>query len=132
VYPFYGQYVFHIRDLHEKYGPIIRINPYELHISTPQFYETLFASGKKRDKWYWFTRIFNKDGAAFLTVDHNLHRARRAPMNPFFSIASVRRLQPMIEERVQTFLRRLNELKGTGEVLRMPVVVNAFSNGQSS
>lgn len=53
-------------------------------------------------------------------------------MNPFFSIASVRRLQPMIEERIQTFLGRLNELKGTGEVLRMPVVVNAFSNGQFS
>ena len=132
MYPLYGQYVFHIRDLHKKYGPIVRINPYELHVSTPQFYETLFSSSKKRDKWYWFTRIFGKDGAAFLTVDHNKHRARRAPMNPFFSIASVRRLQPMIEERIQTFLGRLNELKGTGEVLRMPVVVNAFSNGQFS
>ena len=38
----------------------------------------------------------------------------------------------MIEERIETFLARLNELKGTGEVLRMPVVVNAFTNGQSS
>ena len=53
-------------------------------------------------------------------------------MNPFFSIASVRRLQPMIDERVQTFLGRLNELKDTGEVVRMAVVVNAFSNAQFS
>jgi hypothetical protein len=53
-------------------------------------------------------------------------------MNPFFSIASVRRLQPMIDERVQTFLRRLNELRGSGNVFRLPVVVNAFSNGQCS
>jgi hypothetical protein len=51
-------------------------------------------------------------------------------MSPFFSMASVRRLQPMIEERVQAFLKRLSELKGSGVVLRMPVIVNAFSNGQ--
>jgi cytochrome P450 len=132
VYPGYGQYAFHIRDLHEKYGPIVRINPYALHISTPQFYEALFTSSKKMDKWYWFTRVFGMDRATFLTIDHNTHRLRRAAMNPFFSLASVRRLQPMIEERVQTFLGRLSELKGTREVLRMPVVVNAFSNGQFS
>ncbi|KAH8760892.1 hypothetical protein BGZ57DRAFT_905044 [Hyaloscypha finlandica] len=53
-------------------------------------------------------------------------------MNPFFSMASVRKMSPMTEERVQTFLGRLNQLKGTAEVIRMPVVVNAFSNGQFS
>jgi len=72
------------------------------------------------------------DGSTFATVDHNKHRMRRASMNPFFSIASARRLQPMIEERIQTFLGRLNELKGTGEVIRMAVMVNAFSSGQFS
>ena len=70
------------------------------------------------------------DGSTFATSDHDRHRSRRAAMSPFFSMASVRRLQPMIEERVQAFLKRLSELKGSGVVLRMPVVVNAFSNGQ--
>jgi hypothetical protein len=58
--------------------------------------------------------------------------ARRALMNPFFSMVSVRKLPPIIEERVQTFLGRLNQWKSTSEVIRMPVVVNAFSNGQFS
>jgi hypothetical protein len=83
----------------------------------------------KIDKWYWFTRVLGMDYSTFATVDHNKHRARRAPMNPFFSMASARRLQPMIEEKFQMFLGRLNELKGTGEVIRMAVAVNAFSNG---
>ena len=39
----YGQYTFHTSELHKQYGPIIRINSYELHISTPQFYETLYS-----------------------------------------------------------------------------------------
>jgi hypothetical protein len=55
-----------------------------------------------------------------------------ALMNPFFSMASVRKLSPMIEERVQKFLGRLNQLKGTAEVIRGRFWVNAFSNGQFS
>lgn len=48
-----GQYTFHIKKLHDQYGPIIRINPYELHISDPSCYDTLYASsagGEERDK----------------------------------------------------------------------------------
>ena len=54
-----GQYTFHIRDLHRQYGPIIRINPYELDISDPAYIDTLYASkasGEKRDKWEWYTK----------------------------------------------------------------------------
>lgn len=55
---------------------------------------------------------------------------RRAPLNSFFSVASVRRLQPLIEERVQVFLQRMRGLKETGEVMTMAVVTSAFSNGK--
>lgn len=30
-----GQYTFKIIELHKKYGPIIRISPWELHIADP-------------------------------------------------------------------------------------------------
>ncbi|PBP20005.1 hypothetical protein BUE80_DR009151 [Diplocarpon rosae] len=38
---FGGQYTFETARMHATYGPAIRINPFELHVSTPDFYEKL-------------------------------------------------------------------------------------------
>src|SRR4051794_6755921 len=43
-----GIYPFKIVELHKQYGPIIRINPWELHVSDPNFYSTLYVSGSVR------------------------------------------------------------------------------------
>lgn len=50
-----GQYSWKIEELHKKYGPIIRINPYELHIDDPEYYDELYvtASERKSDRWSW-------------------------------------------------------------------------------
>src|SRR3954463_8131091 len=37
-----GQYVWKVRQMHEKYGPVVRINPYELHVIDPAFLEEIF------------------------------------------------------------------------------------------
>jgi hypothetical protein len=129
VFPNYGQYTFHTGNLHKKYGPIVRINPYELHISTPQFYETLYSSSKKRDKWYWQTKMLGVNSSAFATVNHVKHRERRSALNPYFSAASARRLQPVVDERVRACVARFRDLKGSGDVARLVVITSAFANG---
>jgi hypothetical protein len=116
--------------MHAKYGPIIRINPWELHVESPEFYDTLYASTWKIDKWDYVARIFGVGGGGFSTVDHKLHRMRRAGVAPYFSMANVRRLQPVLEERVQTCIRRLRTLAETGEVIRCVVIASAFSSGE--
>lgn len=127
-----GQYTFHLRTLHAKFGPIIRINPYELHISDPAYYDTLYASsasGEKRNKWEWYTKQFGTPGAMFSTVGHDQHKARRAALNRFFSMVSVRRLQPVVEERVQRLIERFRGFKDAdGEVMKIDYAFAAFTN----
>jgi hypothetical protein len=47
-----GQFMFEVDRLHEEYGPIIRVNPNELHINDPEWYDTLYRAGSAvRDKY---------------------------------------------------------------------------------
>lgn len=52
-----GQYTFKIIELHKKYGPIIRINPQEIHVGDPDFYPVLYLGTNRRlEKWRFFTK----------------------------------------------------------------------------
>lgn len=44
-----------IQFTHTSSGPIIRINPYEVHINDPDFYKKLYVGAIKgrSDEWYW-------------------------------------------------------------------------------
>ncbi|KAL7652954.1 hypothetical protein ACMYSQ_007697 [Aspergillus niger] len=125
-----GRYIFKIKDMHKRYGPIVRINPEELHIETSTFYDELYAPGgkKKRNLNPQFEHQFGAPNSTFATVDHDLHRMRRSALSPFFSKASVRRLQPVIWEKVDKLLRRLDEFKNTGQPVRMDIAYAAFTN----
>ena len=118
--------------MHEKYGPIIRINPYELHVSSPDFYEKLYAGpGKRRHRWDWMTAQFGMPQSMFGTNDHDSHRIRRAAVSPFFSKGAVRRLQPIIEERIEALLNRFRGFQSSGEPMVLDYAFSAYTNGSS-
>ncbi|KAL9609721.1 MAG: hypothetical protein Q9167_005529 [Letrouitia subvulpina] len=53
-----GQYVWRIKEMHARYGPIVRINPHEIHINDPEFIDEIFAGpSKPRDKYRWISRM---------------------------------------------------------------------------
>ncbi|KAI9710975.1 MAG: hypothetical protein M1820_002412 [Bogoriella megaspora] len=111
-----GRYTWKIRELHEKYGPIVRINPYEIHVNDPAFYYKLYTgSGERRDKWQWSMNMFGMKRATFATVPHDLHRRRRAAINPAFSKAAISNLEPEIRALVDKLCQRLTEFRISGE-----------------
>jgi cytochrome P450 len=97
-----GRYGKVIARMHEQYGPIVRINPDELHCSDPAFTDEIYAGpGRVRDKWQ---HQLNTGGAGpvsvtgFSTVNHDLHRARKAPLSKFFSRQQMLKLEGEVHD----------------------------------
>jgi cytochrome P450 len=88
-------------------GPIIRISPNEVHVSDPAFFETLYDHNGCWDKYDWAYDAFSTYGSLNCTVGHDLHKARRRPLNPFFSKASVHNRRSIILRSLTRFCDRI-------------------------
>ncbi|KAF4624479.1 hypothetical protein G7Y89_g13693 [Cudoniella acicularis] len=97
-----AQYVFKIKELHEKYGPIIRITPREISISDLSFLDTIYSPGPraKRNKDIEKVKALGINTSIGGAVDHDLHRRRREALNPFFSKKSVLNLAPQLDGKI--------------------------------
>jgi hypothetical protein len=145
-----GTYIWEIERMHRKYGkepnihhltmskerrtdsfvkgPIVRITPRELHIRDPQYYSTIYSGGSRR---------VNKDPAAVggfsiptsvvATIEHELHRARRGYLNPYFSKRSIVSIEPVIHERIGKFCMRLEKAMHQGEVISLDGAFSALT-----
>ncbi|KAK2823885.1 hypothetical protein FQN49_007522 [Arthroderma sp. PD_2] len=124
-----GKYLFEIEKMHNKYGPIIRINPEELSIRDPDFYNEIYVTESKRRTSHYdvFCKGIDFDGSHLLTVDHSLHRRRRKPLEPFFSRQGIMRLQDMLAEVALKLESRIRSLEGTNTVIRLDHAFSAFS-----
>jgi cytochrome P450 len=109
-------------------GPIVRINPHELHIRDPEFYDELYApAAKRRDKYKNWVILSGTPDASFSTVSHSHHRVRRNALNPFFSKQAVQRMQPLILEKVERLAGRLTEAASSHRVVRLDVAFMALT-----
>lgn len=122
-----GQYTFRIAEMHRKYGPIVRISPYELHIDDPEYYDTLYSRDAPRNKSLHLTGMFGAPNSSFGSVDHRRHRIRRQPMNPFFSQQRIRKLEPMLRGMVDKLCNGMRAWKDRGTPLHVYHAYNAFT-----
>jgi hypothetical protein len=147
-----GRYTREIQKMHERYGeiiaspcdllnsetnaasqgPIVRINPEELHCNDPEFIDEIYASGGRvRDKYQHF--LNSNAGAmmysSFGSREHELHRMRRGAINKSFSRAQIRKLEPEIHDLAQSFCDKLLAWKNTP--LDMITAFSCFTSGKN-
>ena len=95
---------------HDKYGPIIRIEPNHLHIRDLDSYNQVFRQGSRWSKdpaLYSFP--FSK-GSIVNELRAKEGRAHRDMYKSFFSRSSIIQLEGVIKENLGTFLARIGEL----------------------
>jgi cytochrome P450 len=125
----HGQYVFRIKEMHDEYGPIVRISPDELHINDPDFIPELMpTTGRKTEKYPRVLQLFGFSEAAITTKDHDMHRMRRASMSRMFSKESVRRLEPLMQDNLNKLFKRLQEFQESMRPVSVLPMFAAFTN----
>lgn len=135
-----GRYSHEIKRIHEIYGashftylrgssqevlnrllgPIVRINPEELHCDDPDFADEIApaSTARVRDRPRHFLKSFvgPAKGATAATREHELHRRRKNAVSRFFSRAHMLQLEPEIHAMAQKMCDKILMCAGKGPV----------------
>ena len=144
-----GRYTHRIREMHEQYGelrferhgpltsspcpagPIVRINPDEIHCSDPAFIDDIYpAGGKRRDKPQHQVRALGAWSAnIFGCADHDTHRIRRAGwVARFFSRSMVAQLEEEIRGLVGRLCDKLLAEQGRGRPIDVTMAYSCLAS----
>ncbi|EFR02013.1 trichodiene oxygenase [Nannizzia gypsea CBS 118893] len=125
-----GQYTAKIAELHKKYGPIIRISPYELHVIDPVFFEKLYRSDGRWDKYSWTYDAFGAKTSTIFGADHYAHKARRRAIAPFFSKSNIVARHDLLHKNIKKLSQRIASLEGA--TFNLGAAISAFARDNAN
>ncbi|PVH92510.1 cytochrome P450 [Periconia macrospinosa] len=114
-----GQLPWQLKRLHERYGPLVRIGPNEVHINDTSFILDLFSStNNKLDKYAPHQQQLGVPNALVSTIPHQLHQLRRSALAPFLSGSRMTTAyRPVILDKVENVSARLEAIRQTESVV---------------
>ena len=123
-----GQYTYELDRLHDKYGPVIRSNPEEIHIRDSEWFDVLYVGpGHIRDKWERSNRANGSPGSVASAVSHNLHRTRRSALNPYFSKKAVMSLEGSTRSKVDAMCSKIQDYASSNKILNLGTAFTAVT-----
>lgn len=103
------RYYLQIENLHQKYGPIVRINPDEVHLANPARYDEIYHMGTKYSKAPIFYNALCVPSSTFGTPPNDIHKIRRGAMNPMFSRQKVLEMERIVQEKARKVCKRMQD-----------------------
>ncbi|RSM12473.1 hypothetical protein CDV31_006314 [Fusarium ambrosium] len=109
-----GSYHVKIKELHNKYGPVVRIGPNTLDFDFPELIKTLYGTDGKWKK----TEFYHNNSAVvngkityhlFSTTDQAEHARMKRPIVKYYSQSSVIRLEPLFDSLIGDFCGHLEK-----------------------
>ncbi|KXJ89102.1 cytochrome P450 [Microdochium bolleyi] len=106
-----GQCPYAVEELHQKYGPVVRIAPGELSFQDARVWHDIMGGGNSDiPKWegmYGVPKFIPPHIQNTINKDH--HRMLRKALSPGFSESSLRAQEPLLQQYITTLINRLSE-----------------------
>ncbi|KAF6758259.1 cytochrome P450 [Ephemerocybe angulata] len=101
-----GEMLDQLNILHERYGPVVRFGPNQLHFSDPAAYDAIYRDPRfpKDPNFY---ESFNAKEASFGFTSIRAAKERREILRSFFSRKQVLKLEKVTQRAVDQFLESL-------------------------
>ncbi|KUI65370.1 Pisatin demethylase [Cytospora mali] len=96
-------------ELHKKYGPVVRIAPNEVSLSSPEAARTLLSAGKRlyKTKFYGvFPPPENPD--IFTEYREDVHAQKKKVANVPYSMAAMQQLSPFIDDTIELLTQKMD------------------------
>jgi len=133
LYRFYHNFIrkgalYHEFDkLRERYGPVIRIAPNEVLLTDKNNYEKVYATHSGLYKDPSFYSLIGIDSALFSTISNEVHRRKRAILNPFFSRRAALDQEDIVQSKAAKFCRRIERDSEHGLLTNVQIGLRAVS-----
>lgn len=98
-------------ELHRKYGPVVRIAPNEVSLSSPEAARTLLSAGKRfyKTKFYYvFPPPENPD--IFTEIREDVHAQKKKVANVPYSMAAMQQLNPFIDDTIELLMAKMDAM----------------------
>ena len=105
------------RQVHEEYGPIVRVGPNHVDISDSSMLPVIYGIGSKFTKTpFYSTMDVYYQGAAmpsmFSTTDPVFHKNFKVPVSQLFSMTNMKKFEPYADECTDIFMKAMRDLEG--------------------
>ena len=125
-----GRFHHELARMHDVYGPIVRIGPNEVHVNDPAWFDTFKPpanSGAKRSRFPPRARATNTPLGTFGTVDHDVHKPRKAVLAPFYSKRNVTQHEAILQAKTRDFCDLMRKDLEKGVPTRLDTAFLAFT-----
>ncbi|KAI1636257.1 cytochrome P450 [Biscogniauxia mediterranea] len=118
-----GELPFRIAQMHDKYGPVLRIAPNELSFREADAWKDIYghrsAGEEEYPKWKPFYKPVSSQAHSVINVGREAHSVMRRQLANGFSDRSMRAQEPIIGSYVNLLIQRLREQcdKGAGTAM---------------
>jgi hypothetical protein len=104
-----GRLHIRIKEIHDQYGPVVRIAPDELSFIEPQAWPEIYTGGNGNKGFPKHKAYSNAQGfeSLFDATDENHTRLRKLLVNNFFSTSSVNKMEHVIHSYTDLLIQRL-------------------------